>query len=200
MNILILGQPRCGKTTIAKKLGTMGFNIIGLDEIRQAFKDCLPEIDIYKQGTETEINEKYENIYLTFVKSYIYNFNKKYPNVNNVIEGMEITLRKAKELFPNSLIIGLGVITDNKDKFIGEIRYYSRHTEHDWTKDLSILELEELVDRIINYSIENRKIAKELKIPFYSHTGIRDNAYDNKIIDYINEELNKLDSEFEYYY
>lgn len=164
MNVLILGQPRSGKTTIAKKIAKKGYNIIALDEMRQAFVDSMPELDLYHSGTEIELNPVNAEKYYLFIKSYLKNFNQKYPDVNVVIEGMEISLKAASRLFTDGnqcVIICLGVITDNPKDFNNLIRKYSINDEQDWTRNLNDDELMAVVDRIIHYSKQNQKIAKE---------------------------------------
>lgn len=89
MNVLILGQPRSGKTTIAKKIAKKGYNIIALDEMRQAFVDSMPELDLYHSGTEIELNPVNAEKYYLFIKSYLKNFNQKYPDVVAIIQMAE---------------------------------------------------------------------------------------------------------------
>lgn len=58
MNVLILGQPRSGKTTIVKKIAKKGYNIIVLDEMRQAFVDSMPELDLNRRANEGKATTK----------------------------------------------------------------------------------------------------------------------------------------------
>ena len=62
-NIFILGQPRTGKSTIAKKLLSYGaFSILAMDEVRHAFYACGIR-DIYAKGNKTEVEDIYCLLY-----------------------------------------------------------------------------------------------------------------------------------------
>ena len=54
-NIFILGQPRTGKNTIAKKLLSYGaFSILAMDEVRHAFYACGIQ-DVYAKDNTTMV-------------------------------------------------------------------------------------------------------------------------------------------------
>lgn len=46
-DIIIIGRPRAGKSTLADKLvNTYGYQIIRLDALRNTFRDIFPELSI----------------------------------------------------------------------------------------------------------------------------------------------------------
>lgn len=184
-NIFILGQPRTGKSTIAKRLLSYSdFSLLTMDEVRHAFY-ASGILDIYAKKIITEVKRDYSKAFFIFIKEYVKAFNHNNPNVILIIEGMEMTIQQVVDEFSDDIIITLGVITDRKEDFFKLIRSQEKEIEHSWTKELTNIELHEFVERIIKFSCDNKKDAERLGIPFFSCEGYRTADYEQSIINHI---------------
>ena len=184
-NIFILGQPRTGKSTIAKRLLSYSdFSLLTMDEVRHAFY-ASGILDIYAKKIITEVKRDYSKAFFIFIKEYVKAFNHNNPNVILIIEGMEMTIQQVVDEFSDDIIITLGVITDRKEDFFKLIRSQEKEIEHSWTKELTNIELHESVERIIKFSCDNKKDAERLGIPFFSCEGYRTADYEQSIINHI---------------
>lgn len=70
-NIFILGQPRTGKSTIAKRLLSYSdFSLLTMDEVRHAFY-ASGILDIYAKKIITEVKRDYSKAFFIFIKEYV---------------------------------------------------------------------------------------------------------------------------------
>ena len=184
-NIFILGQPRTGKSTIAKKLLSYGaFSILAMDEVRHAFYACGIQ-DIYAKDNKTEVKDTYSTAFLEFIKSYIKSFRHNNPDITLIIEGMEMTVQEVAKEFPGDIIVVLGIDTSDTQVFFDLIRMQERTIGHAWTRNITDDELYECIERSMRFSKENEKDARKLRIMYFSCNGYRTEDYERSIIDYI---------------
>ena len=184
-NIFILGQPRTGKSTIAKKLLSSGaFSILAMDEVRHAFYACGIR-DIYAKGNKTEVEDIYSTAFSEFIKSYIKSFRYNNPDITLIIEGMEMTVQEVAKEFPEDIIVVLGIDTSDTQVFFDLVRMQERTIGHAWTRNITDDELYECIERSMRFSKENEKDARKLRIMYFSCNGYRTEDYERSIIDYI---------------
>jgi len=121
--ILILGAPRCGKTTLAKLLSkSLNYSMISVDDLVSALRksNVLP-----LDGDADEITK---DIY-PFLKEY---FNELSNNeINYVIEGTHVDFRIVEALKNNFNIIGLTFNELTEKKIFQNLRKYDN--KNDWT-------------------------------------------------------------------
>ena len=184
-NIFILGQPRTGKSTIAKKLLSYGaFSILAMDEVRHAFYACGIQ-DIYAKDNKTEVKDTYSTAFLEFIKSYIKSFRHNNPDITLIIEGMEMTVQEVAKEFPGDIIVVLGIDTSDTQVFFDLIRMQERTIGHAWTRNITDDELYECIERSMRFSKENEKDARKLRIMYFSCNGYRTEDYERSIINHI---------------
>lgn len=103
-NIIIIGPSRVGKSTLASILcEKYNFNYISGDSIRNAFINIYPELRYTVKNT---IGRK---DFCEFI-NFIINENNIHlkRNVYYVIDLADISIKTAKEILKNALIIGIG--------------------------------------------------------------------------------------------
>ncbi len=137
-NIIIIGQPRCGKTTLANMLyRKYKYQIIHADCERVALDLAFPELNI----KNNELFPKYLEILLR---------KNKRDNRNNfsvILEGTDIKISDIMKYFNlnENIVICLGVCSIDYSEFANEIM--NNDTELDWTKKCTN-------DEILNYCKE----------------------------------------------
>lgn len=94
-NIIIIGRPRAGKSTLANMIvDKYKYQIIRTDTIRNTFKEVLPELDINQYKA---IESKKFQI---FCKRFLYwNLKEARNKYGYVIEGCETSVKDCKELY-----------------------------------------------------------------------------------------------------
>lgn len=103
MVIMILGQPRTGKTVLAKKLNeTLKYNYISMDKERW-------NLGYYSKRYPTQIHPLNQKRFEKHIKSLV--------NGDTIIEGMEIHPDNARKLFKDAIIVMLY----RKDITVGEM-------------------------------------------------------------------------------
>lgn len=138
-DILILGVPRSGKTTLSIMLAKelKNYQIISLDNVRNSFDDVFPELDINPRGGKNNFSKLPR-----FVSRMIY-YNRKYlkNQFNYIIEGAQILPSIAKELFSDSIVIFLGHGSMRPKQILDNIRKYDTPDEYSYQrKDKIMLE------------------------------------------------------------
>ena len=184
-NVIILGCPRAGKTTLAGILNKrLGMNIFSIDSLVSAFRDNFEEINI---NHHSPINQK--SIQLSpFVYSYSKKITHEYPYHNFVIEGWHVLPKDLIPLFNKEkyLIICLGYPEANIDNMFNLIRKYD--TNYSTTFNLSDEDLRNLVTRSKQYSQELFKQSLELNIKFFDTYENR-NEKISQILEYIKQNI-----------
>ena len=153
-NIIIFGEPRCGKSTLANMIvDKFQYQVIRVDALRDTFKTIYPELNI-APNTAIE-NEKFQ----LFIQEYLRrNIKKEERNkYGYVIEGCETSVYDCNKLFNNSdnIIYYLVPIDITPIEFFNKIR--KNDSAKDWTYMLTDKELLECSTRMI----EKGKIIKE---------------------------------------
>lgn len=162
-DIIILGKPRSGKSTLADRLvDRYGYQIIRMDALRNAFRDIFPELEI---APNTAINNEkwYE-----FLEKY-YERLKRCSRYQHkfIIEGCEMHVKKCVELFSDkdNLIYVLGQINLSPRNMADNIVKYD--TKDDWTRTYTYKELLEYCENSINQAKELKKECIKCGIPFF---------------------------------
>ncbi len=180
-NVIIMGRPRSGKSTLATMLADRyNYQIIRTDAIRNSFRDVFPEMNI-KAHTAIK-SEKFQK----FVKHF-FDYSVKSARNNNfkfVLEGCEITPKDCKDLYANeNLIYVLAQKDITPEEMASNIRKYD--TAKDWTTKMTYEELLSYCEASINKAIKIEKECKELGLAFYDTSKNRKNVLE-KIIEDIN--------------
>lgn len=130
-NIAIFGSSRCGKTTLSKMLHKKfnNYNIISGDEIRGAFKDIFPELNINSTGGSGMIENFPNYLSCLFTRS----INRNRGEMYYIIESCDIQPQKAKELFnrDDTVLVFLGTPRQTTEQHFNEVRKHE--IEIDWT-------------------------------------------------------------------
>lgn len=131
-DILILGEPRSGKTTLSIMLSNelKNYHIISLDCVRDTFNEIFPQLEI-KPGSKNNFTKLPK-----FVSKMIY-YNKMNlkENFNYIIEGAQIMPDIAKELFDDSIIIFLGHGNLQPQEILNNIRKYDTPDQYSYERD-----------------------------------------------------------------
>ncbi len=135
MNLIIFGESRCGKTTLANLIccSSVGYSKISCDYLIMALKNALPEA-----GIDFSNKEKFSK----FLEAYLGAlFNKEDAcAISYVVEGGSLTydlILKLKEL-SNTKVICVGKPDLTPEDFFDEIRKYEYGLKTGgWTKRLN---------------------------------------------------------------
>ena len=184
-NVIILGCPRAGKTTLAGLLNKkLNMNIISIDSLVSAFRDNFQETNI---NHHAPINQKSLDL-SPFVYSYAKKITHEYPYHNFVIEGWHVLPIDIIPLFDikNYLIICLGYPDANVETMFNLIRRHDTH--YSTTVNLSDEKLKGLVTKSIQWSKELLKQSSAFNIPFFD-TSINRNIKLDEIFEYIKQNI-----------
>lgn len=161
MIIIVLGQPRTGKTILAKELNRkLGYKYISMDKERL-------NLGYYSKKFETQIHPINQNRFEKHIQSLV--------DGNTLIEGMEIHPDKARRRFKDAIIVMLY----RKDMTVGELledcRKYDKGCYTNYKSD------KEMIKSLIVHNKVGRKWANETKEKVFDTTnfekGLRE-AYD----------------------
>lgn len=147
-NIIIIGPSRVGKSTLASILcKRYNLNYISGDSIRNAFINIYPKLGFTVKNTvEREDFCKFIN--------FITNENNIHlkRNVYYVIDSADISIKNAKKMFKDSLIIAIGCKEISKEDFKNKILKHD--TELDWTYGYSEEDILSISKKTIDNSIK----------------------------------------------
>ncbi len=106
-DILILGMPRTGKTTLATKLRKelTNYDLISCDCIRNMLSNCFPQLGIGPDKSAKKNEEVLPNCIYKLLK---YNKKRVDTELGFIIEGAQILPDTANSLFKDSIVIFLG--------------------------------------------------------------------------------------------
>ncbi len=183
-NIIILGIPRAGKTTLSKMIAKKYDNYIPIDtdSIRDAFQYALPKTEINKykgNGMKDDFPKFIQQ--LLYWKSYN---NKEY---RYIIDSTDINPSKAKELFDTNenLIIFLGYPNITSEEVLKNCRKYDK--ENSWSTQISDIELkEDYLDRFVSNSKQLEQECEIYGLKFYDTSKDRE-----KVLEEIIEDIDK---------
>lgn len=180
-NIIILGQPRTGKTTLSNMIvEKFGYQVIHMDHVRNAFREVYPELGITPK-TANE-NEKFQLFLKTYFDMCLRN--KEKNNYNYVMEGCEINVADCYKMYSseNNIIIALGKTEVTGEELFRDIRKYD--TTAEWTYRRTDEQLLEYAESIVEKSKEIKRECEKFNITFFDTSKNRDEVL-NEIIDKI---------------
>lgn len=152
-NIIIIGRPRAGKSTLANKIvDKYHYQMIRTDTIRNTFKDVFPELNI-RSHTAIE-SEKFQMFCKTYLEKNMRHERNKY---GYVMEGCEMHVKDCKELYDNgnNLIYCLAQVDISPEEMAKNMK--ENDTGKDWTYEMSDEERLKYCER----SIEKAKAIEE---------------------------------------
>lgn len=130
-NIAIFGSARSGKSTLSIMISKRfpSYHIICGDDIRDSFKEVLPNNNINSKGGAGMIEDFPKFLSCLFYK----NIERNKGNFNYIVETPDIPPIKAKELFDkdDTIILFLGTPRQTIEEHFCEIRKYEN--ERDFT-------------------------------------------------------------------
>lgn len=183
-NILIIGAPRCGKSTLAKKLNKeKKLSVISIDDIVSGL-EAYPNLNIHHDGSDTETAKNLA----PFLIKYFVELSERslfYDGVKFAIEGTHIDFEelipflqsdKYKEKYE---IIGLTCNDVTEEEIYKRIKKYD--TEDDWTYWCNEVELRGNVRYFIERNEYFSKKFKEYNIKTYDTSHDREEVL-NKIV------------------
>lgn len=186
-NLAIFGSSRSGKSTLAKMVAEKypNYHIYIGDDIRWAFQETLPQVNINMYGGSGMIED-----FPNFLSSLFYKSIKRNKGeINYIVETCDITPDKAKKLFnkQNTVILFLGVPNLTAQNHFEEIRKYQ--IEKDWTFQRSNEEILNHCKYWINESKKMQEACRKLNIWFvdtsFNRSEVLQNTFEllvNKIL------------------
>ena len=164
MNLVIFGESRCGKTTLANLIcsSVKGYSKISCDYLIMAFKKILPETDIGFSNKEK---------FSAFMEEYLSAlFHKENLNaISYVIEGGSLSKELILKLNSksNTKVICVGKTELLPNEFFDEIRKYECGLKTGgWTKRLDDATLLNWCTSWLKKSKENKEFCEENNIMF----------------------------------
>lgn len=184
-DIIILGRPRAGKSTLSDKLiDKYGYQVIRLDALRDTFEKIFPELEI---APYTAINN---DKWYEFLRKY-YEKMKKFSRYKYgyIIEGCDMHINKCIELFgkDNILIYVLGQINILPEDMANNI--IKHDTEDDWTKEKEYNELVNWCNNSIKKAKQLKKECDEYNIPFFDTSKDREKVLEG-ILNIVEDKIN----------
>lgn len=196
-NILIIGTPRCGKSTISNQLFQRNKNYelvrgdifslaLGILYRRKKFSKMKPKNGILELDFK-EINLSDEVITEVFYEMIAQmKIDLRKANRKMIFETHEISIENAKKQFePLGFdIYCMGMPNENVEHLMKQIR--KNDDNSDWTRGIGSVRLEFICNYIINQSKKNAEECKKYNIKFFDTSGKREEKMD-KIIKIIEE-------------
>lgn len=189
-NILIMGAPRCGKTTLAKKLfKEKGYSIISIDDIVSGF-EAYPTLNIKHDTSDSETSTRLA----PFLIKYFTDLSEGsifYDDIKYVIEGTHIDFEllmpilqsdKYKEKYK---LIGLTYNDATEESIYNDIKKYD--TEDEWTYWRSDEELKGDIGFFIRRNKFFSEKFKEYKIETYDVSNNRTEVLKSIVENLVNE-------------
>lgn len=146
-NIIIIGPSRVGKSTLASILcKKYNFNYMSGDSIRNALINIYPELGYTVKDTVKKKD------FCKFI-NFIINENNIHlkRDVYYIIDSADISIQTAKEVFKNSLIIGIGCKEISAEELKNKILEHDNNL--DWTYGYREEDLLDISKETINNSI-----------------------------------------------
>ena len=135
-NVIIIGAPRSGKTTLAKRFSKeKSYSLISIDDIVSGF-ESYPELKIHHDGDATDTATRLAPFLIRYFIE-LSEGNTFYDGINYIIEGTHIDFEKIipflkSEKYSNKYdIIGLTYNYISEQELYNYIKKYD--TEDDWT-------------------------------------------------------------------
>ena len=179
-NIVIIGPPRTGKTTLSKLIvkEVPIYSVINTDVIREGIYEAF-----FKDVIKKERKLAVKSVFPAFIDKILEHYQKYYnPDLYYIIEGDMLTIEDAvllKDKY-NIEIICVGKPNTSKEELFKLMRENSSKYGC-WTEKYTDVELLDKCQKIIEQSIREEKIAKEKDI-IYLDTSINNNC----LLEYLN--------------
>ena len=162
-NIIIFGEPRSGKSTLANMIvDRFNYQVIHVDSIRDTFKKIYPELEIAPDKAVK--NKKFQ----LFLQEYLYrNTIKEERNkYGYVMEGCETSVCDCNELYnnDNNIIYFLAQVNITPEQLFNNIR--NNDTKQDWTFKRSDDELMKICKKLISNGLRIKNECEKYNIKF----------------------------------
>jgi hypothetical protein len=199
-NIIIVGPPRAGKSTLAKKINEeLNYFVINADKIVAAFGRAYPQLDIrlnwYRKKTTDNVapflghflgvfstSHQYadnQNLQLDVVKGNKFVLEGAYFNFEKVLSIMRTyEINDWKDHF---ILIGLVQNKKTVDEFIKDFKKYD--TEVDWSYGFDDIELGKISEQTIKFSREMTDYLIKYDFTIYDTSYEREQVLDKIIAD-----------------
>lgn len=156
-NILIIGCPRSGKSTLANMLcGKRGFSLISIDAIVSTFGKIFPDLGMHLEP------EKSEPILSKFIFEYMRQLHQENPNRKYVVEGCHLspeTVAKNANLdFFDAICLGYPDLTP--EQFLLRVR------QTDWATTKPDNEIMQMGEYFIKQTKLHKNACNRLRINF----------------------------------
>ena len=171
-NLLIIGQPRTGKSTLANMIcDRLGWSVVSIDALVASFRNVFPELGLH---LEPEIAEPR---LAPFVFEYMKQIASESPNLHFVIEGCHISPETvAKHIGDTGYnVVCLGVPTMTPQHFFELVKQNDPAT--DWAAAKESAEILQMAECFINRSKQQQAQCLELNIPFIDTSSNRDEKF-----------------------
>lgn len=185
-NIIIIGPPRAGKSTLANLLANKyHYQILRGDTLRKAFHLVFPELNI---SSKTAIHHE---LFKKFISEYL-NLNVSYPRSRYayVLESCDITIEDYQKYLQNDntflCVLGLAEITPKE--LLNHIRYYD--SPNDWSANRSDDYMLEKCTEYISYSKKNKLLCQEdHHLNYFETSSTNRKAIFNSILKQIEKDI-----------
>lgn len=181
-NIIIFGEPRSGKSTLANMIvDRFNYQVIHVDSIRDTFKKIYPELGI-APNIAIE-NEKFQ----LFLQEYLYrNTIKEERNkYGYVMEGCETSVDDCNRLYNdgNNIIYFLAQVDITPEQLFNNIR--NNDSKQDWTFKYTDDELMKICKKILSNGKKIKKECENYNIKFIDTSRNRE--------EFLNDILNEIE-------
>lgn len=151
-NIIIIGPPRCGKTTLAKKIvkELKNYTLISQDNFKSSFIGTCKELGIYSINMAIPKKQCFK---------YLFESMHYEDDLNYVVDVSDYDEEVIKSIRDSSIIVFIGYSDLNSEQLFKNIRKYDKSNE--WTYIESDWRLSYYCEHFIKESKYLEKVAKE---------------------------------------
>lgn len=177
-NLLIIGTPRSGKTSLANIFcDKFGFSLVSIDVIVSAFAKTFPELELHFEP------EKSEKKLATYIFAYMKAILEEFPNRNFVVEGCHISPKNAFGNVDASKykIVCLGFPDITPERFLARVK--QSKDKNDWLRTKSDVEILQIGADFIKKAKKQRQECEELGIEFLNTSE----NYEEKLQSFVNK-------------
>ena len=193
-DIIIMGCPRAGKTTLAEMLRKeLSYQVISTDSLIAAFEKNFSQVGIARKEVFREKSKKI----VPFLYTYIEKYKRDYPNQNFIIEGSQMMPYHVIQIFNKSKaeFVCLGYPYASWNDLLKNIRENDKFLDNSYSRKLSDKELEKRIKFWIEFSNFLKDESMRYNIPFYETDKDRQgklNTVCNNIVDNLLEKRERM--------
>lgn len=181
-NVVIIGPPRCGKTTLAKKITKEfnNFSLISEDNFKSSFIATCEELEIYSINMAIPRRQCFNYL----IQSMYYE-----DDINYVVDLLDYDDEILKKLKENSIIVFIGYSDLSSKELFDNIRKYDK--SNDWTYIENDYWLTQYCECFMEQSKYLQNVAKENNYWYVDVSKDREEILSNtfeKIKEMLNEE------------